>query len=53
MGTKGAAAQPAKLSDRMVYGEHGEYEKMDFANRRAKRRRQRDLAKASRKKNRN
>lgn len=44
--------QPARISDRIVYGMGGEYETVEFARRRDKRRRQRDLAKQSRKKNR-
>ena len=42
--------QPAKISAR-IYGE-GVFENVGFARRRDKRRRQRDIAKASRKKNR-
>jgi len=51
MSTKGSKLQPAKISSRVVYGA-GEYEARDFAQRRNKRRRQRDMAKQSRKKNR-
>ena len=51
MSTKGSKLQPAKISSRVVYGA-GEYEARDFAQRRKKRRRQRDIAKKSRKKNR-
>lgn len=52
MGTKGAPDRPAKISDRYVYQDIGERETVDFAARRNKRRRARDLAKAQRKKNR-
>jgi hypothetical protein len=44
--------QPARISERMIHGNLGEFEARDFAKRRDKRRRARDMAKASRKKNR-
>ena len=52
MSTKGSKMQPAKLSERIIAGSGGEYEARDFALRRDKRRRLRDIAKASRRKNR-
>lgn len=43
--------QPARLSDRVVHGA-GEFESVAFAALRDKRRKQRDISKAARKKNR-
>jgi hypothetical protein len=44
--------QPARLSDRVVAGMGGEFETIEFARRRNKRRARNKMAKASRRKNR-
>lgn len=51
MSTAGASKQPARASARLR-GATGVYETADFANRRTKRRRANEIAKAARKKNR-
>jgi hypothetical protein len=50
MSTKGSKPQPARQSERI--GGRIEYETREFAQRRDKNRRKRDLAKAARKRNR-
>jgi hypothetical protein len=47
---KGAQKQPARMGDRVQLG--GVFETVDFAKARQKRRRQRELAKGSKRKNR-
>jgi hypothetical protein len=53
MSTKGSRKQPAKITDRLIHSSLDQaFESVDFVARRDARRRKRDLAKQSRKRNR-